>query len=62
MPNTLDKSEVHHLIDRLPNTATYDDLMQEIYEIQAIKEGLADSEAGRTNDVREIRKKYGLAT
>jgi hypothetical protein len=25
-----------------------------------IEEGLADSKAGRTKDVREIREKYGL--
>jgi len=32
----------------------------EIYVRQAIERGLADSKAGRTTDVKEVRAKYGL--
>jgi hypothetical protein len=35
--------------------------MYEIYVRQAIEVGLADSEAGRTLDVQEVRAKFGLA-
>jgi hypothetical protein len=35
-------------------------LMNEIYVRQAIESGLEDSKVGRTKDVGEIRKKYGL--
>ena len=48
------------LIDKMPDNATWDDLMYEIYGRQAIESGLEDSRAGRTKDVGEIRKKYGL--
>jgi len=48
------------LIDKMPDNATWDDLMYEIYVRQAIESGLEDSKAGRTKDVGEIRKKYGL--
>ena len=61
MPTTNIKQEAHRLIEQLPETATWDDLMYEIYVRQAIEAGLADSEAGRTLDVKEIRAKFGLA-
>jgi hypothetical protein len=60
MPTAIQKDEAHKLIDRLPSTATWDDLMHEIYVREAIERGLDDSRAGRTKSVQEIRSKYGL--
>ena len=40
--------------------ATWDNLMHDIYVREAIERGLADSNAGRTRDVQEVRAKYGL--
>lgn len=60
MPTVLEKEAAHRLIDRLPGNATWDDLMHEIYVREAIERGLADSKAGRTKDVRDVRAKYGL--
>jgi hypothetical protein len=34
--------------------------MHEIYVREAVERGMADSKAGRTRDVREVRAKYGL--
>jgi len=62
MPTTNIKQEAHRLIEQLPETATWDDLMYEIYVRKAIEAGLADSDAGRTLDVKEVRAKFGLAT
>lgn len=62
MPTTNIKQEAYRLIEQLPETATWDDLMYEIYVRQAIEAGLADSEAGHTLDVKEVRAKFGLAT
>ena len=62
MQTTNIKQEAHRLIEQLPETATWDDLMYEIYVRQTIEAGLADSEAGRTLDVKEVRAKFGLAT
>ena len=62
MPTTNIKQEAHRLIEQLPETATWDDLMYEIYVRQAIEAGLTDSEASRTLDVKEVRAKFGLAT
>ncbi len=60
MTTMLEKDEAHSLIDRMPADATWDDLMREIYVRETIKCGLADSIAGRTKDVKEVRAKYGL--
>ena len=54
------KEDAYKLIDQLPPNATWDDLMHEIYVREAIEKGMEDSKAGRTKDVSEIRKKYGL--
>ena len=56
------KQEAHRLVDNLPENATWDDLMYEIYIRQTIEAGFADSEAGRTLDVKEVRAKFGLST
>jgi hypothetical protein len=56
----MEKDEAHRIIDGMPPNATWDDLMREIYVREAIERGLADSNAGRTKDVKEVRAKYGL--
>jgi predicted transcriptional regulator len=61
MSSTTVKQEARRLVDNLPENATWDDLMYEIYVRQAIEAGLADSEAGRTLDVKEVRAKFGLS-
>ena len=54
------KEEARRLVDRLPESSTWEDLMHEIYVRQAIETGLADSKAGRTTDVEHVRSSFGL--
>ena len=54
------KQEAYRLLDKLPEKATWDDLMHQIYVRKAIEAGLKDSEAGRTIDVKDVRKRFGL--
>lgn len=54
------KQAAHRLIEELPDTATWDDVMREVYERLAIERGLADSEGGRVVEAGELRAKYGL--
>ncbi len=54
------KQVAYRLLDNLPEQATWDDLMYRIYVRQAIEAGIKDSDAGRTVDVKEVRKKFGL--
>jgi predicted transcriptional regulator len=60
MGTTNIKDEARRLVEKLPEDSTWDDLMREIYVRQAIESGLADSQAGRTMDVEEVRAKFGL--
>ena len=55
------KKEARRLVDKLSEESTWDDLMYEIYVRQAVEAGLEDSKAGRTTDVTEVRKKFGLS-
>jgi len=61
MSTVVRKEDAHKLIDQLPTNATWDDLMHEIYVREAIEKGIEDSRFGRTKDVSDIRKKYGLS-
>jgi predicted transcriptional regulator len=60
MSPILVKKNAHKLVDQLPEDATWDDLMHEIYVRQTIEAGLADSEAGRVQDVAQVRERFGL--
>ena len=54
------KEKAHRLLDEMPESATWDDLMFKIYVRQTIEAGLKDSDAGRTTDVKELRARFGL--
>lgn len=54
------KAAARQLVDRLPDGASWDDLMYEIYVRQGIEEGLADVAAGRTVAAAEARAELGL--
>jgi hypothetical protein len=54
------KRDAQRLVERLPKGSTWEDLMHEVYVREAIESGLADSKAGRTMDVRDVRKRFGL--
>lgn len=60
MEKTNRKEEAKRLVEQLPENFTWDDLMHKIYVRQSIEKGLADSKAGRTTNVEEIRKKFRI--
>ncbi len=60
IPSMRIKDVAHRLVDNLGENATWDDLMYEIYVRQAIEKGLADSAAGRSIPIDEVRARYGL--
>ena len=59
MGNANVKEEARQLIEKLPDDATWDDLMHVIYVRQAIESGLADSESERLKGVDEVRAELG---
>jgi hypothetical protein len=61
MSSTNVKQEARRLVEHLSENATWNDLMYKIYVRQALEAGLADGEAGRSLDVKEVREKFGLS-
>lgn len=54
------KEQAHRLVDNLPDSATWEDVMYRIYVRQAIEAGIKDSDEGRTLDVAQVRKRFDL--
>lgn len=54
------KDQAHKLIDRLPETAGWEELVETVETILDIEAGLADSAAGRVTDTDEVRREFGL--
>ena len=54
------KEEARRLVEKLSENSTWEDLVHEIYVRQAVEAGLADSQAGRTTDVEQVRSSFGL--
>jgi predicted transcriptional regulator len=54
------KEDAIRLVKQLPDEFSWDDLMEEIYVRKAIESGMADSVAGRTIPVEELRARFGL--
>ena len=52
--------DAHKLIDTLPSSATWDDVMYRIYVRQSIEAGLTDVVAGNTVPVAQVRRDFGL--
>ncbi|MCP4327476.1 MAG: hypothetical protein GY791_03460 [Alphaproteobacteria bacterium] len=49
------KDAARRVIDQLPDQATWDDIMYELYAKQKIEAGMADIEAGRTVPHDEVK-------
>lgn len=60
MAETSIKQNAQELIESLPDSAGWEELMYRIYVREAIESGLADSEAGRVVEVSELRRRFGL--
>ncbi len=55
------KSEAQKIIEQLPESASWEDLIYRIYVRQVIEAGLKDVEQGHTVPVAEVRRQFGLA-
>lgn len=60
MPEIMNKDAAHQMIEQLPPNATWDDLKQKIYVRETIERGISNSKEGRTQDVKDVRAKFGL--
>ena len=51
------KEEAARLVENLPETATWDDLMYAIYVNQKVARGQADAGAGRLHTQRQVHER-----
>jgi len=60
------KDTVRALLDRLPDDCSLDDVLYHLYVVQAVGQGLADSEAGRVipqeQVAADLRRKWLLGS
>ena len=54
------KDEARRLVDQLPDDATWDDVLYQIYVRQSVERGLADIQNGRIISSDEVRRRLGL--
>jgi len=54
------KEAARKLVEQLPDEATWDDLMYEIYVVQKIEEGIRAADEGRVLSHEEVRQRFGL--
>lgn len=59
MANSM-KTEAEQLVRSLPEQASWDDLMYEIYVRQKIEQGLRAAEEGRVVPHDEVRRRFAL--
>jgi predicted transcriptional regulator len=57
---TIDKAVVRQMLDELPDDATCDDLMYQVYVLQAVERGCGDFAAGRIVEHKDVRAHFGL--
>ncbi len=55
------KEEAKELIERLPESASWEDLMYEIYVRTKIEAGLKAADEGNVVDHADVKKRYGIA-
>lgn len=54
------RDEARRLVEQLPDDATWEDVLYQIYVRQSVEAGLADCEAGRIVTTDEVRRRFGL--
>jgi hypothetical protein len=62
MPATSIRDEARRLVEQLPDDATWDDLLYQIYVRQSVEAGLADLRAGRVVSSEDVRRRLGLSS
>lgn len=61
MPATNVRDETRRLAEQLPDDATWEDVLYQVYVRQSIEAGLEDVRAGRLVPAAEVRRRLGLS-
>jgi predicted transcriptional regulator len=54
------KQRILEAVQRLPADASFEDVMERLYFIYKVEQGLADVEAGRVVSHDEVKRRFGL--
>jgi hypothetical protein len=54
------KAEARRIVDQLPDSASWEDLIYQLYVRQSIEAGVKDADEGRVESVGEVRRAFGL--
>ena len=54
------KDQARHLVEKLSEDASWDDVMYQVYVRQSIEAGLKDCREGRTVSTEEVRRRLGI--
>ena len=55
------RDEARRMVEQLPDDATWEDVLYQIYVRQSVEAGLADVQAGRMISIEEVKQRLGLA-
>ncbi|HZF08298.1 MAG TPA: hypothetical protein VFE33_05865 [Thermoanaerobaculia bacterium] len=58
MPRSKVKEQARHVVETLPDDATWDDLMYELYVRQKIATGLEAADQGRVVSHEEVKRQF----
>jgi hypothetical protein len=54
------KAEARRIVDQLPDSASWEDLIYQLYVRQSIEAGIKDADEGRVESVEDVRRSFGL--
>jgi predicted transcriptional regulator len=54
------KESARRVVEALPEDATWEDVIYQLYVREAVEGGLQDADAGRVVNVGDVRAEYGL--
>jgi len=54
------KAEARRIVDQLPDSASWEDLIYRLYVRQSIEAGIKDADEGRVESVEDVRRSFGL--
>lgn len=60
MPAATVREEARRLAEQLPDDATWEDVLYQVYVRQSVEAGLEDVRAGRLIPTDEVRRRLGL--
>ena len=54
------KAEARRIVDQLPDSASWEDLIYRLYVRQSIEAGIKDADEARVESVEDVRRSFGL--